>query len=82
MELISCCVVTRISLGAFQCATLRLVMAFWTLFRAGRRLFIEKEVGAGAAAAAGAWAGAAGGGGACALAAPEPLMNNMVRRAN
>ena len=73
MELISCCVVARISLGAFQWATLRLVRVFWTLASAGRRLFMGKAVGAGTAAAAGV-----AGGGACALAAPEPPMNNRV----
>ena len=55
MELISCWVVARISLGAFQWATLRLVIAVWTLARAGRKLVMAKPVGAGAAAA---WAAA------------------------
>ena len=85
MELMSCWVVVRISLGAFQRETLRLVMAVCTLARAGRKLVMAKLAGAGATAgaaacaAAGAGAGAAGGGAACARAAPEPPRNNRVR---
>ena len=47
MELMSCWVVARISLGAFQRATLRLVMAVWTLARAGRKLVMAKLVARG-----------------------------------
>ncbi len=58
MEATSCWMAARVALGAFQCATLRLAMAVWTLASAGRKLAIANPAGAGAAAAT---AGAAGG---------------------